>query len=166
MTILRNALTATFVAVLLAAAPTAHAQDVESETPELSTMPAHMEAQVVALLQADRPSARERAMQLIIHYKTRQNVVARFEDAIPHLVDLYVHGATDEERLMSLSTLYALHDENGMRQLASVLDHAPSARARRVARLTLKQYQSDREQTASLTHPSTTDDASASEMTQ
>lgn len=152
MTTFRHTLTAALVAASLSVAPTAHAQTPDGpapDAPEPVVMPANMEAQVATLLDSERPDARERGMQLILHYKGQQKVDADFRAAVPHLVDLYVDGANDEERLMSLSALYALHDDAAMEALAKVVRHAPSDRARRVARLTLSQYQTDRRQTAS-----------------
>jgi hypothetical protein len=145
MTVLRSIGPAlVLAATLLAAAPTAAAQDLtaadRSPTETAAEVPTDVEVwtdnidrQLAHLLESPAPGTRAKAMKLVVHYGNLEADPVNLTRTVPHLLDIYRSGETDGERILALSALSATGSPTALRKVAEGLRGEADGRVRQHA---------------------------------
>ena len=99
-----------------------------------------LDRQLLATLDVPAATVDQTALQNVIYFATHHADKLALERAVPHLLDVYRTHPDERFRMMALSALYALGDEDGMTRLYRLLGREASERVRRMTVAVLNDY--------------------------
>lgn len=99
-----------------------------------------LEQQLVLSLQFTDAPTREKAMQNLIYFATHHGDKLNLRKAAPPLLTLYRYGGTSNVRVLALTALHAIGDDQAMRELFREVRQEESPWVRRMTLAVLVDY--------------------------
>ena len=91
-------------------------------------------------LDAEDPAARQHSLQLVNFFATNHHDKIDLTRAVPRLLRIYEFDAEENARIMALTALHAISDENAMIYLRELVRDEASLRVRRLTLAALADF--------------------------